>query len=190
MEKTSEVLSGCMEKIKVSSAEIVVHGIKDKPYYEIKYRDLSDGQIHEGYSSYNLDYVFEWLEECFEIMPEKDADRMSISEQVKELRELADGKIHYCEWKKSEILNQAADAIEALSAKLADMERSAEDCGGWIECESGKLPDKEVICCDVCGEIIIGYIHETYESEQTGFSAENSHEYMYNCVKWMEKPKP
>ena len=176
---------------------------------------------------------------------------MSISEQVKELRELADGKIHYCEWKKSEILNQAADAIEALSAKLQEVnnnhpispnecmevdddetyegkcpccgevvfnhfrfcpdcgkellwkvkkyeyrkaentERSAEECGGgWIECESGKLPDKEVICCDVCGEIIIGYIHETYESEQTGFSAENSHEYMYNCVKWMEKPKP
>ncbi len=124
---------------------------------------------------------------------------MSISEQVKELRELADGelreladgKIHYCEWKKSEILKQAADTIEVLSAKMADMERSEEDCGGgWILCESGKLPDKEVICCDVCGEIIIGYIHETYESEQTGFSAENSHEYMYNCVKWMEKPKP
>ena len=87
MEKTSEVLNGCMEKIKVSSAEIVVHGIKDKPYYEIKYRDLSDGQIHEGYSSYNLDYVFEWLEECFEIIPEKDADRMSVSERVKELRQ-------------------------------------------------------------------------------------------------------
>lgn len=114
-----------------------------------------------------------------------------ILDQVKELRELADGKIHYCEWKKSEILKQAADTIEALSARLADMERPAEDCGGgWILCESGKLPDKEVICCDVCGEIIIGYIHETYESEQTGFSAENSHEYMYNCVKWMEKPKP
>lgn len=58
-----------------------------------------------------------------------------ISEQTKELRELADGKIHYCEWKKSEILKQAADTIEALSAKLQveNMERSAEDCGGWID---------------------------------------------------------
>ena len=115
---------------------------------------------------------------------------MSISEQVKELREFEIGWLHDVPMTKA-IMRQAADTIESLSAKLADMERPEEDCGGgWIECESGKLPDKEVICCDVCGEIIIGYIHETYESEQTGFSAENSHEYMYNCVKWMEKPKP
>lgn len=113
---------------------------------------------------------------------------MSISEQIKELREVAE---MYEGLDGGKILSEAADTIEALSAKLTDMERSAEDCGGgWIECESGKLPDKEVICCDVCAEIIIGYIHETYESEQTGFSAENSHEYMYNCVKWMEKPEP
>ena len=122
-------------------------------------------------------------------------DRMSmISEQTKELREIATN------WNPnipinpvSVVLNKAADTIESLSAKLqaANMERSERYYnGGWILCESGKLPDKEVICCDVCGEIIIGYIHETYESEQTGFSAENSHEYMYNCVKWMEKPKP
>ena len=118
---------------------------------------------------------------------------MSISEQVKELRELANDVWLNSNEKFGIKINQAADTIESLSAKLqaANMERSAEDCGGgWIECESGKLPDKEVICCDVCGEIIIGYIHETYESEQTGFSAENSQEYMHNCVKWMEKPKP
>lgn len=109
---------------------------------------------------------------------------MSISEQVKELRDYA----NLAAISKSEenMILRAADTIESLSVKLKEA-----DCGGgWIECESGKLPDKEVICCDVCGEIIIGYIHETYESEQTGFSAENSHEYMYNCVKWMEKPKP
>lgn len=118
---------------------------------------------------------------------------MSISEQVKELRDGSDVYKVGGFPEVSKLLKNAADTIESLSAKLqaANMERSVEDCGGgWIECESGKLPDKEVICCDVCGEIIIGYIHETYESEQTGFSAENGHKYMYNCVKWMEKPKP
>lgn len=86
------------EKIRVSSAEIVVHGTRENPYYEIKYHDLSDGQTHVGYSSYNLDFVFEWLEECFEIV------------------------------------NQAADTIESLSAKLeANMvvpKKNSVCCGG------------------------------------------------------------
>ena len=111
---------------------------------------------------------------------------MRIIEQVEKLREKAFAYKWTTNNEMADLLKQSADTIEFLSSKL-----QAADCGGgWIECESGKLPDKEVICCDVCGEIIIGYIHETYESEQTGFSAENSHEYMYNCVKWMEKPKP
>lgn len=109
-----------------------------------------------------------------------------ISEQINKLRETVKSYRPYVPYYVIGLLHNAADTIESLSAKLKEA-----DCGGgWIECESGKIPDKEVICCDVCGEIIIGYIHETYESEQTGFSAENSHEYMYNCVKWMEKPKP
>lgn len=61
-------LKECVEKIKVSSAEIVVRGSREKPYYEIKYHDLSDGQVHVGYGSYTLDFVFEWLEECFEVV--------------------------------------------------------------------------------------------------------------------------
>lgn len=89
------------------------------------------------------------------------------------------------------ICAQAADTIEALSAKLAaaNMERSDRYCGGgWISCED-RLSDKEVLCCDQCGEMILGYIAED-EGSETGFSAENDSEYMYNCVKWMEKPKP
>lgn len=91
MEKSSELLKECTEKIKVSSAEIVVHGTREKPYYEIKYNDLSDGQYHVGYSSYNLDSVFEWMEECFEIV------------------------------------DQAADTIESLSAKLQAADKESSD---------------------------------------------------------------
>lgn len=117
---------------------------------------------------------------------------MSVSEQVKELRELASipdidaGGLYDLNNK----LYQAADTIEALSAKLADMERSAEDCGGkWIKCDKDNLPDKEVLCCDQCGEMILGYVSED-KTSNTGFCAENDNVYMYNCVKWMEKPKP
>lgn len=60
-----------IDKIKVSSAEIVVHGTKEKPYFEIKYFDLSDNEMHIGYSSYKLDIVFEYLEKYFDIVDEK-----------------------------------------------------------------------------------------------------------------------
>ena len=59
-----------IEKIKVASAEIVVHGTSKKPYYEIRYYDISDGKYHIGYSSYDLSIVFGWLKECFEIVHE------------------------------------------------------------------------------------------------------------------------
>lgn len=65
-----EVLHQKIDKIRVSSAEIVVHGTKEKPYYEIKYFDLSDNEMHIGYSSYNLDFVFGYLEKYFEIVGE------------------------------------------------------------------------------------------------------------------------
>lgn len=61
-----------INKIKVSSAEIVVSGTKDKLYYEIKYSDLSDNEIHIGYGSYDLEIVFEYLEKYFEIVNEED----------------------------------------------------------------------------------------------------------------------
>ena len=57
-----------VEKIKVTSTEIVVHGTIDKPYYEIKYREIGSSEYHVGYSSYDLNNVFEWLKECFEIV--------------------------------------------------------------------------------------------------------------------------
>ncbi len=52
------------EKILVTSAKIVVHGNVDKPYYEIEYC-LIDGECYIGYSSYDLKFVFNWLNECF-----------------------------------------------------------------------------------------------------------------------------
>lgn len=122
-----------------------------------------------------------------------------ISEQVKELRYKADiyntvGSVWELNLAEAKILQgllrKAADTIESLSAKLADMEQSAEDCGGkWIKCDKDNLPDKEVLCCDQCGEMILGYVSED-KTSNTGFCAENDNVYMYNCVKWMEKPKP
>lgn len=61
-----------VDKVRTSSAEIVVHGTKEKPYYEIEYFDLSDNEMHVGFSSYKLDVVFGYLEKYFEIMDNKE----------------------------------------------------------------------------------------------------------------------
>ena len=56
------------EKVKAISPQIVVHGTLEKPYYEISYYDTADNQWHIGYSSYDLQTVKEYLDNCFEIV--------------------------------------------------------------------------------------------------------------------------
>ena len=85
-------------------------------------------------------------------------DRMSINERVNALRSLArlQNKQHH-----ERIINRAADTIESLSAKLADLERSAENCGGgWIYCGDGKnLPEtrENILICQRDGYVSMGY---------------------------------
>lgn len=57
-------------KIKVSSIDIIVTGTKDKPYFEIKYKEVGKDYYKEGFGSYCLDYVFDWKNECFVIEDE------------------------------------------------------------------------------------------------------------------------
>ena len=56
------------EKFKVTSAQIVVTGSKEKPYFSIEYVQECDGKGFIGFGSYNLNFVFDWLSECFEIV--------------------------------------------------------------------------------------------------------------------------
>lgn len=56
------------EKIKVESADIIVTGTKEKPYYEIEYKEVGKNYYNIGYSSYDLNNVFDWKNECFEIV--------------------------------------------------------------------------------------------------------------------------
>lgn len=70
-----------------------------------------------------------------------------ISEQVKKLREFSKyySKTGFGFYRTDRILKEAADTIEALSAKLsaANMERSERYYGGgWIACED-RLPEDE-----------------------------------------------
>jgi hypothetical protein len=120
---------------------------------------------------------------------------MSISEQVKELRYKADiyntvGSVWELNRAEAKILQgllrKAADTIESLSAKLADMERSAEDCGGgWIPCKD-RLPEtrNNILVCQSDGYVSVGYY-----SWDRAFLDLNSIPFN-DVIAWRELPEP
>lgn len=57
-----------MKKTRAIDPEIIVRMIGNKPYYEIRYFDLSDYKSHVGYGSYKLEFVVKWLRTCFDIV--------------------------------------------------------------------------------------------------------------------------
>ena len=55
-----------MAKIKAFAPHITVSQNAEKPCYSIIYYDTSDKIWHQGFSSYNLEFVIKWLNEEFE----------------------------------------------------------------------------------------------------------------------------
>ena len=80
-------------KNKVTSLEIIVRMIDNKPYYEIKYKKVGEDYYHVGYSSFNIDNVLKWRDECFELVDAK-ATRVVIQalEEVQQYRAIGTPK--------------------------------------------------------------------------------------------------
>lgn len=127
---------------------------------------------------------------------------MSISEQVKELRNLS-----FALWfdtptsaMAKTALSKAAYTIESLSAKLqaANMERS-EDCGGWIPI-SKRLPESEtwVLTTHKSGlnsgkQIIVHYFKDgeflyNWDMDNDFNSPTFGQRYMGDIIAWMPYP--
>lgn len=66
------------ERIKVSDLEIIVTMMDKDPYYEIKYKKIGENHYNVGYSSYKLENVLAWRDECFEVVekPQTNADQI------------------------------------------------------------------------------------------------------------------
>ena len=54
--------------VKVNSLEIIVRTIDNKPYYEVKYREIGKEYYSVGYSSYDLKIVLDYIATYFEIV--------------------------------------------------------------------------------------------------------------------------
>lgn len=114
-----------------------------------------------------------------------------IEEQIKKLREEAERQSKSRSMTRrvfSRMFAQAADTIEALSAKLqaANVERSAE-CGGWIYCGDGRnFPKKS-------GEYIVMIENATLPTALHFLNTDNSWfdlDRDYKVVAWMKFPEP
>lgn len=68
-----------INKVKVNSLEIISRMIHDKPYYEVKYRQVGKEYYSVGYSSYDLKIVLDYIDTYFEIVEsgkQTNADRI------------------------------------------------------------------------------------------------------------------
>lgn len=88
------------EKIKVSELQLSFRCYKGRPYYFLKYKKVKEDFYHVGYSSYNIDKVLEWEQECFEIVKKKETNADRIRNMSDE--ELADWLHNMCDFEKDE----------------------------------------------------------------------------------------
>lgn len=101
-------------KNKVTSLEIIVRMIDNKPYYEIKYKKVGEDYYHVGYSSFNIDNVLKWRDECFELVDMKmtNADR---------IRSMTDEEL-------AGLLKEVKEDYQWANPDYPD----CEDCGEWL----------------------------------------------------------
>ena len=84
MTKEAEVKK-LVEKVRAVNPEIIVRirAIDNKPYYLIRYLDLSDCKLHEAYGSFKLECVIGWLKEYFDVV-DTNCEWISVSERLPE----------------------------------------------------------------------------------------------------------
>lgn len=69
-----------VNKAKVDSLEIIAQMLDDKPYYELKYRQVGKNDYSIGYSSYDLKSVLSDIDTYFEIVESDREERGEKSE--------------------------------------------------------------------------------------------------------------
>lgn len=82
--------------VKVNSLEIIARMLDDKPYYELKYRQVGKKDYSIGYSSYDLKTVLGYIDTYFEIV---ESDSHTHADRIRNMsdEELADWLTNMCD---------------------------------------------------------------------------------------------
>lgn len=90
-----------INKARVNSLEIIARMLDDKPYYELKYRQVGKKDYSIGYSSYDLKTVLGYIDTYFEIV---ESDKQTNADRIRNMsdEELAESNLcpHMVNWKK------------------------------------------------------------------------------------------
>lgn len=71
-----------INKARVNSLEIIARMLDDKPYYELKYRQVGKKDYSIGYSSYGLKTVLGYIDTYFEIV---ESDKQSNADRIRSM---------------------------------------------------------------------------------------------------------
>lgn len=85
-----------INKARVNSLEIIARMLEDKPYYELKYRQVGKKDYSIGYSSYDLKIVLGYIDTYFEIA---ESDSHTHADRIRNMsdKELADWLTNMCD---------------------------------------------------------------------------------------------
>lgn len=86
--RENEPCCGCdnrtakINKARVNSLEIIARMLDDKPYYELKYRQVGKKDYSIGYSSYDLKTVLGYIDTYFEIV---ESDKQTHADRIRNM---------------------------------------------------------------------------------------------------------
>lgn len=113
------------DKIEVDDLEIIVTEIigtgTEKPYYEIKYHRPGNDYYNVGFSSYNLQTVRKFKNECFVLVPKKEVEVVKVEQLKKKLEEYAVGQCTSLRMEQVEIsIERVLDLLEECKEEQED----------------------------------------------------------------------
>lgn len=82
VEAKSILTSLKVKKERVTELSIIMRMIDNKPYYEIRYRNVGENGYNIGYSSYNLKSVLGFIDEYFEIV---ESDKKTNADRIRNM---------------------------------------------------------------------------------------------------------
>lgn len=82
VEAKSILTSLKVKKERVTELSIIMRMIDNKPYYEIRYRNVGENGYNIGYSSYNLKSVLGFIDEYFEIV---ESDKKTNADSIRNM---------------------------------------------------------------------------------------------------------